>query len=87
MQNALLGMFEEAGYMPHVVSELQLYSEVLYLVRAGLGYTIAPELSWLDDVNGLAVKPISDVQRGATSTRSFPRAPRLRRPPWSSSSS
>lgn len=64
MQNALLGMFEEAGYMPHVVSELQLYSEVLYLVRAGLGYTIAPELSWLDDVNGLAVKPISDVQRG-----------------------
>ncbi len=63
MQDTVLSMFEEANYFPNVVSEVQLYSEVLNLVRAGLGYTIVPEYSWLDNLQGLAIKPIADVKR------------------------
>lgn len=63
MRDTVLSMFEEAGYYPNVVSEVQLYSEVLNLVRAGLGYTIVPEHSWLDNVQGLSIKPIADIKR------------------------
>ena len=63
MQDTVMSMFNEVGYFPHVVSEVQLYSEVLNLVRAGLGYTIVPEHSWLDNPKGLAIKPIADVKR------------------------
>ena len=64
MQNVIKAMFTEAGFEPNVVSEIQLYSEVCNLVRAGMGFTIAPELTWLDSMWGLSAHRIADVERG-----------------------
>lgn len=63
MQETELGMFKEAGFFPRVFTEVQLYSEVLNLVRANMGYTIVPEYSWADNFDGLALKPFEDVHR------------------------
>lgn len=58
-------MFDEVGFAPHVVGELQLYSDILQFVRAGIGYAIAPELTWFEDEeHELVVRPFDDVQRG-----------------------
>lgn len=72
MQDIITGMFEEAGFEPDIVSEIQLYTEVLNLVRAGIGYTVAPELTWLDGMWGLAVYPITDIVRGRNLYASVP---------------
>lgn len=64
MQNTVKAMFETAGFTPNVVGELQLYHEILNLVRAGVGFTIAPELTWLGDMNGLSARRIKDAHHG-----------------------
>ncbi len=64
MQDEVKAMFETAGFTPNVVGELQLQHEILNLVRAGVGFTIAPELTWLGDMNGLSARRIKDSHHG-----------------------
>jgi LysR family transcriptional regulator, transcription activator of glutamate synthase operon len=64
MQNTMRSIFEEAGFAPNVVSELQLHHEILNLVRKGVGFTIAPELTWLGDAEGLSARPIKETTKG-----------------------
>ncbi len=64
MQNTLRSLFKTAGFTPNIVSELQLHHEILNLVREGVGYTIAPELTWLGDADNLSVRPIKEACSG-----------------------
>ncbi len=65
MRTVVEAMFTEAGLEPNVIGEMQLYSETLQMVRAGMGCCIAAEYTWLEDEEPeLAVKKLEGMARG-----------------------
>lgn len=65
MVTVMEGMFQEAGFTPRIVGELQLYSDILQMVRANMGCAIAAEVTWFEDEEKeLAIRPIEDIKRG-----------------------
>lgn len=64
MRDIVDTMFVEAGFTPRIVGELQLFSDILEMVRAGMGCAIVASYTWVGDhEEGLVVKPLEDVQR------------------------
>lgn len=68
MRDTVKSMFEQAGFRPYITGELQLFSDILQLVKAEVGCAIVPEYSWsdFDKDDELVVRSLKDVQRGRT---------------------
>ena len=65
MRTVVEAMFVEAGFGPNIIAEMQLYSETLQLVRAGMGCCIATEYTWLEDEEPeLAIKRLEGTAHG-----------------------
>ena len=68
MRSTLELMFAQAGIKPLVAGEIQLYSDILQLVRAGVGCTFAAEHSWFDgyEDDELTIRHLDDIHIGRT---------------------
>ncbi len=78
MRTVVEAMFVEAGFVPKVIAEMQLYCETLQLVRAGMGCCIAAEYTWFQDSEPeLSIKPLKGTAQGRYL---FARVPQDREP-------
>ena len=63
--NDVCDMFEAVGGSPNIVATSQVSLDVLSMVSAGVGYCVAPEVSWLVGIEGNFVPvPIQGSQHG-----------------------
>lgn len=67
MRTCVEEMFSEAGFTPKIAGEMQLYTDILQLVKAGIGCTIGAEYTWFDNEDKeLSIRKLADVQRNRT---------------------
>ncbi len=65
MRTVVEAMFAEVGIEPRVVAEMQLYTEALQLVRAGIGSCIAGKYTWFEpEEPELAIRPLENTTQG-----------------------
>ena len=64
LRSTVEGMCHEAGFSPKIITETQLYSEVLSIVESGIACTIGTTFTWLASQRfNVIAKPCHDVSR------------------------
>ncbi len=65
MRTVVEAMFSAACVEPRIAAEMQLYTEALQLVRAGMGCCVAGEYTWFEvEEPELAIIPLVNTARG-----------------------